>query len=114
MNRADGAGRQPEEQKGLVGLRQTNPHHREGAHQQKPRISQPRPHAVTEPPYHQAHQDRDRHGGDDGVADLLLRQLQLIAHQGHQGRDAKPGQKAEKERHPREMKHSRGDRVQVE
>ena len=48
--------------------------------------------------------NRDGDRSDDGVPDLRLRQMQIVAHNRHQRGDAKPSHEAKK-KHPNEVDH---------
>ena len=78
-------------------------HHRQRAQQQQPRVGQPRADAIAQPAHEQPRHDRDRHRADDAPADLILGELQLVADDRHQRRDAEPGEEAQKEGDPRHV-----------
>jgi hypothetical protein len=75
-------------------VREADAHYRQCSENQQPGISAPRTDPVAQPADQQPRKNRKRHGRDDGVSNLLLGQVQFVANDWHERRDAEPAKKA--------------------
>src|SRR5216683_5616358 len=98
----------------MVAVRQADPHDGKRPENEKSAVGPPRPEPVTQPSRKKPRQDSNRHGGDDRVSNLRLRQLQVFAYHRHQWGDSEPSDKTDKESKPRKVERAHGSRAEVQ
>lgn len=101
---ADRTDAQPEKQESFVALCQTDAHHGERTETEQPGVGAPRSEAIAERSDQQARHDRHTDGCDIEIGDLIPAQVQIRPDHRHQRGDREPGEEADEERHPCQMK----------
>jgi len=102
------------QQKRFEVMRQADSHHRERTDDQQPGVGAPWSDPVAEPADEEPGDDGHGDRGDDGVADLGLGQLKVVADDGHQWGDSEPSEEGEEECEPGDVERAHLDAADVE